>query len=196
MIAAPPDLDAMVTEVWPTCEAAVRSLARSRGLDYLADELVGAAAVRVVEAALRWEPSRSSWRTWAINQARYAALDAMRHSDGGGVRAMRQRGEDVPTTVPLCFEAYTIESGEEPVGHAAESADELARLARQAGRAGRVLPLIYGRDLNQFEAAAALGVNQSRVSVMHREALAELRRVLDTPPPVASSAAGRGAGGR
>ena len=74
---------------------------------------------------------------------------------------------------------------EHPVGHEIEALDQFeAWLRLLPGKLAALCRLMYVDGANQLEAAARLGLSQSRVSTMHREALSILdgswnSRVLD-----------------
>lgn len=165
-----------------------KALAMPLKLSWLAmwDEFESAACMALVEAAEAFDPSR---RVKFSTFARYRILGALRDVKRKHVLlgyrcdpenapnisgfALGQQREGMHVNVPF----------DPPIGRELESIDEvehwLRKLPRHHAEACRQ---IYLHDMNHTEAARALNCSQSRVSSMHREAMAMLNGTWKAEP--------------
>jgi len=142
------------------------------------DEFESAACMALVEAAEAYEPGRGvRFATFARHRIRGALRDVQRKMV---VLGWRKDVKHAPAVQTLCYssEQHGRILGSEldpPIGAELEMAEEvevwLRKLPPKHAAACREL---YLNDRTQVEAAEALGCSQSRLSYMHREALAML----------------------
>jgi RNA polymerase sigma-70 factor, ECF subfamily len=133
----------------------------------LAEDLVQETFVRLWRSAARYDPTRSSVRTFVFTLARRAAVDLW-----------RRRG-----TLPLELEepALTDVAGNEAYEHlvlrlaVGEALDELSEAHRE------VLVLQYREDLTQAQVAERLQIPLGTVKSRSAHALKALERCLEEP---------------
>lgn len=138
--------------------AAARSLARD---DAEAEDLAQDVFVRLCKDDFRllktYDPARASLSTWLTIVARSTARDALR----------RKRAPQL-----------TLEDAPEPA-LAVDPVEPAEKLAIPEGllspRQKEVLDMLYERDMDVAEIAAALGVDPQTVRSMHHKALVKLR---------------------
>lgn len=138
--------------------AAARSLA---GDDAEAEDLAQDVFVRLCKDDFRllktYDPARASLSTWLTIVARSTARDALR----------RKRAPQV-----------TLEDAPEPA-LAVDPIEPAQKLSLPEGllspRQKEVLAMLYDRDMDVAEIAAALGVDPQTVRSMHHKALVKLR---------------------
>lgn len=138
--------------------AAARSLARD---DAEAEDLAQDVFVRLCKDDFRllktYDPARASLSTWLTIVARSTARDALR----------RKRAPQL-----------TLEDAPEPA-LAVDPVEPAEKLAIPEGllspRQKEILGMLYDRDMDVAEIAAALGVDPQTVRSMHHKALVKLR---------------------
>ncbi len=132
----------------------------------LAEDLVQETFLRLWRSAHRYDPSRSSVRTFVFTLARRAAVDLW-----------RRRGDAVPQEL----------SEPEAEGAAGNEAFEHLLLRLAVGEAlaelsaahREVLELLFGEDLTQAQVAERLGIPLGTVKTRSMHALRALTRYLD-----------------
>jgi RNA polymerase sigma factor (sigma-70 family) len=173
-----------IAEVWPACERAARRAARMARVPHLADDLVGEAAIKVVESAASYRPDGgASWKTWALRHARFGVLEGMRKGERKGARHLRKIGGRIPTTCSL--DISVDETGNpicdklvedcDPIGWEIESADTVERLARATGIDAWVIVGTFLHGYPQRTMAEQRGVVPSWVSEVYTRAMRQLR---------------------
>lgn len=154
----------------------------------------GAAAMGICQAALTWDPEgEASFPTWLGLRVRFACIDALRAIRMLGYgRNRRYEGAPLVLSLDYAIESEygaglplspgaNLPSGEDPTGWEAEAADEVLSLSRTLPKGhGAVVRLLYldGATSTMREAGRRLGLSESRVSQMHKQALAWLRDTL------------------
>jgi RNA polymerase sigma factor (sigma-70 family) len=146
----------------------------------LADELLSASLLAVVQAARTFDPdSGSCWKTHATNRVRGAIKDAVRDWYGGRNHwhMMQSRSLDEAIATDGDTFAAFLADDSMPVGHEIERDDNREWLARQAGasRYPVVRLLLRPEQLTHREVATLLGMSESNVSRTLTLAAATLR---------------------
>ncbi len=142
------------------------------------DEFDSAANLALVEAAESFDPRRRvRFSTYARFRIRGALRDVKRSLAPGGWRSN-------PAGAPLVgsldeepeFRGRVLNAEPDPpVGEAVAAIDEVERWLRKLPpRYAEACRCIYIHGMSQAEAARDIGCSQSRLSCMHREALAML----------------------
>lgn len=148
--------------VWPV----YGFLAYRLGDRHLAEDLTQATFERALRAWSRFDPRRSSERTWLLTIARNLLIDHHRRD-----RSRRTETLDV-------LDEPTVPGPEERLGVAQELAAALAKLS---DRDREVLALRYGADLTGPEIAELLGLSLANVQQIASRSLRKLRELLDRP---------------
>jgi RNA polymerase sigma factor (sigma-70 family) len=184
-LALTPERKALAEQYLPMALALAWPL--KRGWPQHADEFDSAAWLALVQAAGVYEPDRHvKFSTFARRRIIGALKDVHRYY---AIERVRVENGRLPST---CFNYNPRFEGilapparlgtrgkscydEPPVGHAMESSEAFEGLIAQLPpRNADVCRLIYVEEMNQQEAAARLGMSQSRFSYLHRESLAIL----------------------
>jgi RNA polymerase sigma-70 factor (ECF subfamily) len=147
--------------VWPI----YGFLAYRVGDRYLAEDLTQATFERGLRAWSRFDPRRSSERTWLLTIARNLLID---HHRRDRHRRTEELDEQRAPTVP----------GPEEQGGSPELADAVAQLNE---REREVLALRYGADLTGPEIAEMLGLSLANVQQIASRSLRKLRELLERP---------------
>jgi RNA polymerase sigma factor for flagellar operon FliA len=160
-------------------------------------ELLGAAALGLLEACRRFDPARGfSFSTFAMPRIRGAILDSLR-AEGVRPRSWRRRGVsenvfvslDAPVTdadgdASTIGSTLRIEHGDGADAAVLRQDDEamLARgIATLSPTQRRVLTLYYFDDLKLHEIGAVLGCTESNICQIKSAALKRLRALLTGP---------------
>jgi RNA polymerase sigma factor (sigma-70 family) len=152
-----------------------------------ADEFDSAAWLALVKAAGIFDPARHvKFSTFARRRIVGALKDVYRFHAVEKARIERGRlpstgfhfdprsEEKNPTPVRLGTRGRSCRD-EPPIGHRMEHEEAFeCRIAALPPRNADVCRLIYVEDMNQHDAAARLGISQSRFCYLHRESLAIL----------------------
>lgn len=155
------------------------------------DELDSAACLALVEAAGAYDPARNvTFPTFARHRIIGALRDVQRRLV---VRGWRTDHERAPAVVSLhvASERYgtVLDCTPDPSAEAEMQAEEAFEgwLKQLPSKHAETCRQLYDRGLTQAEAAEALGCSQSRLSYMHREALAMLNGSWYSRPPINDS---------
>ncbi len=142
------------------------------------EEFESAACLALVEAAQSFDPGRQvKFATFARVRILGALRDVHRRM---AIQRVREENGLNPHFGPLGraeeLHGWLLDTQEDPpIGHELESAEEVERwLARVPHRHAEACRMIYLDGMNQIDVARALGCSQSRLSCLHREALAML----------------------
>lgn len=151
------------------------------------EDLFSAGMVGLMVAARSYDPSRGAeFKTYAYHRIRGAILDELRRLDflpRSQREKARQTGKEPPSMVSI----PTDEDGQESLEAAAEEhpceqedmQDALERrLADLPPKMRDVMILYYREGYRMREIGATMGLTESRVSQIHSNALALLRRKL------------------
>jgi RNA polymerase sigma factor (sigma-70 family) len=148
---------------------------------HVADDFDSAALVALVEAAQSFDASRQvKFSTFARHRILGGLRDIQRRLRLRGWRVDRNRSKG-PKLVSLSSRSelngrvLTCDLEDPPVGSELEAIDEVERWLRKLPRRhASVCREIYLHGHSQLEAAQRLGFSQSRLSCVHREAIAML----------------------
>jgi RNA polymerase sigma factor (sigma-70 family) len=154
--------DGFVARYAGTVRAAVLSVLRQAGRDTgEAPDLVQDVFLRLCKDAFRllgqYDPARAAPATWLTLIARSMALDHLRKK-----QLMRVALEDAPESAVAVDPTEPVERLKIPPG-------------LLSPRQELVLAMLYEREMDPAEVAAALGVEVQTVRSMHHKALAKLR---------------------
>lgn len=160
-----------------------RSLARPRKRSWpgSADDFDSAAMLALVEAAEAYDATRGvKFSTFARHRILGALRDAQRRLtlkgwklEGG--QKMRPRLVSLVSTAEQHGRLVSSHLSDPPVGTELEATDEVERwLKKLPKRHAEVCREIYLNGCSQSEAARRVGCSQSRLSYVHREAIAML----------------------
>ncbi len=151
------------------------------------DELYSAGMVGLMTASRSYDPSRGAeFKTYAYHRIRGAILDELRRLDflpRSQREKARREGHEPPAFVGI----PTDEDGQEslaadPVEAALENQELMASLREQILQLPEkmrvVMTLYYSEGLRMREIGERLHLTESRVSQIHSNAIARLRRVL------------------
>ncbi|RMH04340.1 MAG: sigma-70 family RNA polymerase sigma factor [Planctomycetota bacterium] len=151
------------------------------------EELHSAGMVGLMVAARSYDPSRGAeFKTYAYHRIRGAILDELRRIDFLP-RSQRDRARREGVEAPAFVAIPTDEDGQEslvsdPVEAALENEELLAELRRQIlllpEKMRVVMTLYYSEGLKMREIGERLHLTESRVSQIHSNAVARLRRVM------------------
>jgi RNA polymerase sigma factor (sigma-70 family) len=133
---------------------------------HLAEDLTQATFERALRAWSRFDPRRSSERTWLLTIARNLLVDQHRRDRH---RRVEQIDEMSMPSVP---------GPEEQIGSAPELSEALAKLN---DRQREVLALRYGADLSGPEIAELLDLSLANVQQILSRSLRALRELLEQP---------------
>lgn len=150
----------------------------------LIDDLVQEGQIGFLEAARRFDPSRGiKLTTYAMPRARGAMQDYLREADplSRRQRQLARQGIDCgPQIVPLATYAEETFGQADRELAAIDNRDEIDELLRgMKGRDRQILELYYLADCTMAEIAAAIGITESYVSMLHGQALARLRERIE-----------------
>ena len=136
----------------------------------VAEELTSATFERVVRYWGRFDPERSSQRTWILVIARNVLTDHFR-------RQSRRAGPSLDEHPEL---AESIASGGDPAEHQMRLETVKGWLARLHPREREVLALRYGADMSTREIARLLELSEANVLQISSRGLRRLRTELST----------------
>lgn len=152
------------------------------------EELFSAGMYGLMKACRSYDPARGAvFKTYAYHRIRGAILDELRRLDFLP-RSLRDRARDAGEDAPSVLGIPTDEDGNESLPAAAgdagaERSDLHAALLREIQRLPekmRVVMTMYYRDgLRMRDIGDRLRLTESRVSQIHSNAVARLRRALD-----------------
>jgi RNA polymerase sigma factor (sigma-70 family) len=148
--------------VWPI----YGFLAYRVGDRHLAEDLTQATFERALRAWTRFDPRRSSERTWLLSIARNLLIDHRR-------RDHHRRTEELDES-----NAPSVPGPDRSDNSSPGLTDALARLTE---RDREVLALRYGADLTGPEIADLLGLSLANVQQISSRALRKLRKLLEQP---------------
>lgn len=151
------------------------------------DELFAAGMYGLMRAARSYDPDRGAgFKTYAYHRIRGAILDDLRRLDFLP-RSLRDRaranGEDAPSMLSIPTDEDGHESlAAQPVAHKAETED-LTELLHKAidelpAKMRIVMSLYYRENMKMRDIGERLKLTESRVSQIHSNAVARLRRVM------------------
>ena len=152
------------------------------------DEMFSAGMEGLMKASRSYDPSRGAvFKTYAYHRIRGAILDEVRRLDFLP-RSVRDKARKEGTQAPAVVGLPTDEDGHEslaaadPEDSAVEQADLRERLAAEIARLPEklrlVMTLYYGEEMKMRAIGDRLGLTESRVSQLHSNAVARLRRAL------------------
>lgn len=143
-------------------------------LPHLADEINSAAHAGLADAALRYDPTRYQFTTFAARRVRGAILDELRRSGLKGYKrgtSAAAPGRDFSPLTQVDAPADHL-----PVGWELESLDALDALTRTLpARQREVLRLYFGHGMLLREIGVKFGVTMSAVSKIFTQAVVALR---------------------
>jgi RNA polymerase sigma factor for flagellar operon FliA len=151
------------------------------------DELYAAGMYGLMHAARSYDQGRGAgFKTYAYHRIRGAILDELRRMDflPRSLRdKARAKGEEAPSVVAIPtdedgHESLASERGESP-SEARDLGETLQRAIDELPDKMRVVMVLYYReDLKMREIGDRLALTESRVSQIHSNAVARLRRVM------------------
>ncbi len=184
---APVEEHALIQSVLPDVETFIYQLWRE-GARWDMDEVRSAVYEAVVRAAKRYTPSKGSFRNYAWLTMRHALKDWQRSTDHlarSTRRAIKsgEREDGLPGDAPaLSFETPTTDDGmtlggliPAPEGRSDERVAMLQLLRTLPERQRLIVCLYWYADFTHAEIGVLLGVTESRVSQLHKQARSTLR---------------------
>lgn len=154
------------------------------------EDLESAGVLGLIDAVDRFEPGRGvPFEAYASLRIRGAVLDELRSATGG-------RRAEMP--VQLSLDALLTEGDHTlPTVNdtgAARAAEDVASRVESAlrylpERQREVIARYYGQSLTLRETGVRMGISEARVSQLHTEAIAALRRALVPARPLGAAAA-------
>jgi len=149
------------------------------------DELFSAGMMGLLKACRSYDSSRGAeFKTYAYHRIRGAVLDELRRMDFLP-RSQREKARQDGRTPPSVVAIPTDEDGQESLEarekeapfETADLQDCLDRLILQLpAKMSEVMALYYRQGLRMREIGARMNLTESRVSQIHSNALARLRR--------------------
>ena len=153
------------------------------------DELYSAGMVGLMTAARSYDSSRGAeFKTYAYHRIRGAILDELRRLDFLP-RSQREKARRLGHHAPMVVGIPTDENGQESLAadesvSGWETADLLSAVQDQVAqlptKMRQVMELYYRDGLRMREIGEQMQLTESRVSQIHSNALAQLRRALRT----------------
>lgn len=158
--------ESLILDAWELAGPVAHVLTRNtRGVIEKGD-LMAEGIVRIISEIDQFDPSRGEWRSWAKYRLRAGMIDALRDWT-------KHRSQDRITFQSLeDMERQPWSSARLPDVSAITAWQSLDRLRP---RHRRVIEAKYLDDMDQREIATELGVNETRISQIHKKALAVLR---------------------
>lgn len=153
-----------ITRMVPKAEQAARAIAARAGLSHAAaDDLVQAALMEVIRGWDRWDPTKSTWPTYAINCAKWGAQreisrHAKRHRRAPAVRFDSADADDFLTDPGAADPAEEAEKA----GLVELLEIHLRKFPIDSNYAAAAR-LYFFKGLNQSETARKLGITPRRV---------------------------------
>lgn len=151
------------------------------------EELYSAGMVGLLVASRSYDPSRGAeFKTYAYHRIRGAILDELRRMDFLP-RSQRERARREGCEAPAFVAIPTDEDGQEnlsadPIEAALENEELMATLREQILQLPEkmriVMTLYYSEGLRMRDIGERMHLTESRVSQIHSNAVARLRRVL------------------
>lgn len=151
-----------------------------------AEDLLNAGLLKLYELLPDYNPDKSSWATFAISRFSWFCNDFGRCADNRPTCQFHNRTQTRSVSAVSLEYLNTAErNGEravmerigrpDPVLEELEAADSFADLIKDLGKMARqVMLLRYVEALTMREIGEVLNVHQSRVSQIHKEAIAHL----------------------
>ena len=133
-------------------------------------DLYGAAALRLVEELPKYQTADGELRGFVIARSRYAMLDHIREW-----RHSRRIGFERTEVLHLNGQVVGTPATQLDMAMAGEAWAALAQLPE---RWGAVMRMYYLGELTMRECGIEFGVNESRVSQIHKAAIKELRKLM------------------
>lgn len=176
----------LLESLMPMVRRTAASVARRSGQS--ADDLAQEAAIVLWRYLDRYDPAKgSSLSTWATNKARWAMADYLRNKGyflHGGTRIKRQESVDSLQRLRTIWKNdMDMACGFEPISPVdpepkqiddRSTIEKLMRACNQFER--NILTLYYLEGLPMRIVAQRTGVGESRISQVHKELVARLRR--------------------
>ncbi len=153
------------------------------------EELFSAGMFGLMKACRSYDPARGAiFKTYAYHRIRGAILDELRRLDFLP-RSLRDRAREAGEEAPSVLGIPTDEDGNESLpAVAADAGTErsdlhavlLVEIERLPDKMRLVMQLYYQENLKMRDIGERLRLTESRVSQIHSNAVARLRRALDT----------------
>lgn len=155
------------------------------------EDLIQDALIRIIFASKRFDPKKASWRTFALQQARWAMADALRVQSEiprTELARLNELGKKAPQVLSIDRESITIRNlhgglpeidlGPTPEAIACRN-DFWNHLRRLLGaQLGGLMDHYYRGELTLAQIAERVGLSESRVCQMHAKAIQRLRKLI------------------
>lgn len=169
-------------EIMPIARGiAHRHARRYPTLSWERDDMIGDALLLGLQALHDWDPTRSTWQQRVSQRIRWGLIDLMRHHGGPLTRWEQQTGRQVadlpgwrlqPVPLPDDHDPPMSDRGYAQVD-AALTVRALLRLLTPRERYVIVRHDLHG--LRLLDVGAELGLTESRISQIRKDALAKMR---------------------
>lgn len=152
------------------------------------DDLFSAGFLGLMAAKQKYDPSQgASFKTYAYHRIRGAVLDELRRMDPlprSQRESAKREGRQPPRFLGLpCDEDGQASIASEELGDSVEGDDTKAALRREMERLPEKMRIVmesyYQKGLKMREIASLMGLTESRVSQIHSNAIARLRRSMN-----------------